>query len=69
MPLARALQNDEFEGGVMVSDLSNSELSVDHFMISTFENQFLFMLLEEEGAFLPILLGNLQKNEGKRDFQ
>ncbi|WP_185903029.1 hypothetical protein [Bacteriovorax stolpii] len=47
----------------MTSDLSNSELSVDHFMISTFENQFLFMLVGEEGAILPFLLGNLQNND------
>ncbi len=47
----------------MESDLSNSELSVDHFMISTFENQFLFMVVNEDVAILPFLLGNLQKND------
>lgn len=47
----------------MLNDLSNSELSIDHFMISTVENQFLFMFIEEEGAILPMLSGILQKND------
>lgn len=53
----------------MGNDIGTPELSVDHFMISTFENQLLFMPIEKEGAIVLGAVENWQKNEWTRDFR